>query len=184
MSLRVQTKGYNLSYLQYVHKISIHSFRKILNSLLPPHWGQMSVGGNNLLWNEGNFDTVAWAANLQICIIWYRISFHRNTNLSFADIDVPHDGTLFAWQFVTPGHPVTIARPNIGNCPVNITPAATQRATVVRVQAVPSSSRRTEVGWTMDVHQRALGHSAFRAPLPRDVVAGHFDLRLLIKARD
>lgn len=139
----------------------------------------MSVWGNKLLRNEGNFDTVGWAANLQIYI-----SFHRNTNLSFTNIDVSHDGTLLAWQFVTSGYPVTIARANIRNCPVNVTPAAAQRATVVRVQAVPSPSRRTEVGRTMDVHQCALVHPAFRAPLPWDVVAGPLDLRLLIEARD
>lgn len=41
---------------------------------------------------------------------------------------------------------MTVAMPNVSNGLVNVSPTATESATVVRVQAVPSSSRRTEVG--------------------------------------
>jgi hypothetical protein len=66
--------------------------------------------------------------------------------LSFTGIDVLHEGTISARQFVTSGYPVTIARPNVGICPVNVTPGATQRGAIIRVQAAPSSSPWTEVG--------------------------------------
>jgi hypothetical protein len=105
-------------------------------------------------------------------------------NLSLTDIDVPHEGTQFAWQVETTGYPMTVAMPNVSNGLVNVSPTATESATVVRVQAVPSSSRRTEVGWTLAVQQCTLGWPALRAPVPWGVVLRRVHLRLIVEVDD